>query len=89
MKFGANDFQGENTTIEQWVHGREAKSSESQVTRYFAESPVIAEFRKDEVRQFHGHLVLIVGNRMILIWDVDNGGKLRNARLIGPWEGNW
>ena len=46
VKFGANDFRGESTTIEQWVRGRDAKSPESQVTRYF-ESPEITEFRKD------------------------------------------
>ncbi|KAF8532780.1 hypothetical protein BDD12DRAFT_548045 [Trichophaea hybrida] len=87
IKFGRNDKWRSGKTIEEWVHGSDNNSPQSQITQYF-ESPEIIKLVNDKARQFCGHLVLIVGNRKVLIWDVDNDGQLKNARLIGQMERN-
>ncbi|KAF8542939.1 hypothetical protein BDD12DRAFT_318297 [Trichophaea hybrida] len=87
VKFGKNDKWRGGKTIGEWVLGSGDDSPQSQITRYF-KSPEITELVNGKVRQFHGHLVLIVGNRKVLVWDMDGDGKLRNLRLMGPWEGN-
>jgi hypothetical protein len=84
VKFGRNDKWRRGKTIGEWVHGSGGNSLQSQITRYF-KSPEITKLVNDKDRLFHGHLVLVVGNRKVLIWDVDDGGKLGDARLIEPW----
>jgi len=84
VKFGRNDKWRRGKTIGEWVHGSGGNSPQSQITRYF-ESPEITKLVNDKDRLFHGHLVLVVGNRKVLIWDVDDAGKLGDARLIEPW----
>ncbi|KAF8540982.1 hypothetical protein BDD12DRAFT_830739, partial [Trichophaea hybrida] len=75
VKFGRNDKWRRGKTIEEWVHGSDGDSPQSQITQYF-KSPEITKLVNDKVRQFRGHLVIVVGNRKILVWDVDDGGIL-------------
>jgi hypothetical protein len=62
-------------------YGSDDESPQSQVKRYF-ESPQITKLARSDALKFRGHLVIIVGNRKVLCWDVDKDGKLGALELM-------
>lgn len=86
VKFSRNDKWRKGKTIKEWVHSGHDNSPQSQIKRYL-ESPEITQFLDmDSSRKFHAYLVVIIGNRKVLLWDVDRGGQLKSARLVGSWD---
>lgn len=81
LRFGKNDKWRKGKTIKDWVYG----SPQSQVDGYF-KSPEITQFLDDSGRQFRAHLVIVVGNRKILLWDVGRDGQLNDPRLAEDWD---
>ncbi|KAL0632325.1 hypothetical protein Q9L58_008805 [Maublancomyces gigas] len=85
VKFSENDEWRKGKTINEWVHSGHDDSPQSQIKQYL-ESPEITQFLDmDNGRKFHAYLVVVIGNRKILLWDVDRGGQLESARLVGDW----
>ncbi|KAF8537503.1 hypothetical protein BDD12DRAFT_222313 [Trichophaea hybrida] len=84
LKFDANDKLRPGKTIEEWVYGSDDESPQSQVKRYF-ESPEITMLARNDALKFRGHLVIIVGNRKVLCWDVDKDGKLGALERMGQY----
>lgn len=41
----------------------------------------------DNSRKFDAQLVVVIGNRKVLLWDVDREGQLKSSRLVGGWDG--
>lgn len=78
-KFGKNDKWRKGRTIKNWVHSL----PQSLVDKYF-KSPENTRFLddKDNGRQFRAHLVIVVGNRKILLWD----GQSNSPRLLEHWD---
>lgn len=79
LKSGKSDKWREGRKIKYWVHDL----PQSQVNRYF-KSPEITQLLddKDNGQQFRAHLVIVVGNRKILLWDVGHDGQLNSPRLV-------
>lgn len=55
-------------TIEEWIRKKVTPQLQSYVT-----SVEVKEQRGD--RKFHAHLILVVGSRHILVWDMDEKGN--------------
>ena len=85
IEFGRNDRWRSGKTIGDWVNGSGADSPQSQVKRYF-ESHEITELARKYGEDLHGHLIVIVGNRKILCWDVNNDGKLGTLELMEDYR---
>ena len=85
IKFGRNDRWRCGKTIDDWVNGSGDDSPRSQVKRYF-ESREIIELARKYGEDLHGHLIVIVGNRKILCWDVDNDGRLGALGLMDDYR---
>jgi len=85
IEFGANDKLRPGKTIKEWVYGSDDESPQSQVKRYF-ESPQITKLARSDALKFRGHLVIIVGNRKVLCWDVDKDGKLGALELMEQYN---
>ena len=81
IQFGENDRWRRGKTIEDWVNGGDAESPQSQVKKYFG-SPEIIELARKYGNDLRGHLVVVVGNRKILCWDIDKDGKLGALGLM-------
>lgn len=46
----------------------------------YVESPEVIE--KAKGREIRAHVVIVVGSRHILLWDMDKDGKLAKPRLV-------
>ena len=81
IEFGRDGRWRCGKTIGDWVNGSGADSLQSQVKRYF-ESRKITELARKYGEDLRGHLIVVVGNRKILCWDVDKDGKLGALGLM-------
>ena len=65
-------------TIESWVMGHE-----SQQLRGYVTSTTVKQLLKERSLELRAHLVIIVGLRHILLWDIDKEGELATKpRLV-------
>ncbi|KAF8532892.1 hypothetical protein BDD12DRAFT_949896 [Trichophaea hybrida] len=81
IRFGNNDKWRHGKTIKDWVYGKDYKSPKNQVKRYF-ESEEITELARKCQGEFRFHLVVVVGNRKLLCWNVDEKGELGGPALM-------
>lgn len=71
LKFGARDKFRSGQTVQHWMENEAA----SQLNDYIM-SPQVKDLLEDGNYFMHAHLVLIVGSRHILIWDMNRSGEL-------------
>jgi hypothetical protein len=51
--------------------------------RDYISSKEVTQMAKEKELELQAHLVIIVGSRQILLWDMDKDGKLAEPRLVG------
>jgi hypothetical protein len=77
LKFVACD-QFHQGTIQQWA------VINAEQLRNYIKSPEVTQRVLNEGLEMRAHLVIIVGSRHILLWDMDKEGKLADEpRLVG------
>jgi hypothetical protein len=78
IKFSEND-KCHRGTIQEWVVGHAA----SQLRNYI-KSDKVTQLVEKQGLEMRAHLVIIVGSRHILLWDMDKEGNLNDKpRLVG------
>ena len=83
LKFGAWDKFHKGQTIKQWMEGEVASQ-----LRGYVKSPQVLELVKGENVSMRAHMILIVGSRHVLVWDVDcSGDIIGTPDLIGKNRG--
>ena len=79
LQLGWNDkerFKG--GTVESWILGKETGQLREYVT-----GPIVEQLLKERSLELRAHLVIIVGSRHVLLWDMDKMGNLAAApRLV-------
>jgi hypothetical protein len=79
LKFGHWDKFRSKKLFKQWI-----KKSAAPQLRDYIRSPQVTQLVKDRNLELRAHLVVIVGSRHILLWDMDEGGKLADQpSLVG------
>ena len=82
LKFGSWDKFRPGQTVQFWMENDAASQ-----LRDYIRSPQVEELLKDG-NLMHAHLVLIVGSRHILMWDMERSGKLVGTPyLVGKKQG--
>ena len=77
LKFGHWD-QHHQGTIESWVTETDAAQ-----LRNYVKGPTVQDMVKEQKLELQAHLVIIVGSRHILLWDMDKEGHLApEPRLV-------
>jgi hypothetical protein len=65
-------------TLESWIMGKEARQLRNYVT-----GPTVKQLLEERSLELRAHLVIIVGSRHILLWDMDKEGNLAaEPRLV-------
>jgi hypothetical protein len=78
LKFGKNDYRA-GKKLKQWIIETAAPQVKDYVT-----SEEVKKKLKDEELLLEAHLVVIVGSRHILVWDIDSDGELKGEpKLVG------
>jgi hypothetical protein len=78
IKFSKND-QFHQGTIQEWV----VENAAGQLRNYI-KSDEVAQQVKNRGLELRAHLIIIVGSRHILLWDMDKEGNLAyEPRLVG------
>ena len=79
LGFAKNDIFGPSLTIKQWIKEEAAP----QLKKYVTSKEVKAKL-KEGGSVLKAHLVVVVGSRHILLWDMDHDGELAEMpRLVG------
>jgi hypothetical protein len=79
LKFGKNDKFYTGQTIKQWIEDEAAPQLKDYVT-----SEEVKEKLKEGGFLLKAHLVVVVGSRHVLLWDMDHDGELAETpSLVG------
>jgi hypothetical protein len=79
LEFGKNDKFRTGQTIKQWIEDESAPQLKNYVT-----SEEVKEKLKEGGYLLKAHLVVVVGSRHILLWDMDHDGELAEMpSLVG------
>ncbi|KAF8984472.1 hypothetical protein BGZ46_007936 [Entomortierella lignicola] len=87
LQFGKNDMRRAGQTIKEWIlngfpqrKGHQSGVSPCQQLREYFTSPEITQLKKEQ--DVTAYLVVVIGNRQILFWEMDNDGTFqKDAQL--------
>src|SRR2546421_9635991 len=79
LKFDKRDIYRPGQTIEQWVR------SEATRLKGYVTSPEVVKKAKDGGLLLKAHMVIVIGSRHILVWDMDSNGDLAKKPYLAEW----